>query len=585
MTRWIESGDPRSPVYIVGEAPGQHEVEQGSPFVGASGQELNKMLQEAGWPLASGQFFKTNICHERPPSYQHRNKWVHNDIEQFFAGAQAAKREALLPLAGRYPRRPIREGLARLSSLAKQHSPRLIITLGGSALWAVANKDSITKWRGSTLQAGEDFGGGKLVCTLHPSIIADPGKGQYTYRPIIVQDLRRARREFELGPELRRPQWQFVVQPSLSDVRDWLTPHLKERAPLVCDTEGWGVVDCIGFASSSTQAICIPFTTGTGQSYWSLKDELAVFQLLHEVLTKCPITFHNATWDLQVIGKNWGYLPNLHDDTMVAQHCAFPGLLGGKIDPVTGRTSKQGSSLSLSFCASMYCENYRFWKDDGRLRNPDATDEDEWRYNCEDCCRTREVQDNLVGRILPAANLVPQYRFLMSLFGPVMKMMFRGFAVDLEKARSLRKQIAEMRKQQQAWLDQVLGYSLNVHSTDARGQCQSLFYEDLHCQPVKSRKTGANSTDDEALDTIARRHPDLLPLCRTVQNIRSLDTNEATFIRPILGGWKGREWVKPCGPRLRTCLNIPGAETFRFTSNETAFGEGLNMQNFTRPGD
>lgn len=573
MALWIESGDPSNPVWLVGEAPGRQEVEQGAPFVGATGNEMNKMLTEAGWS-PSTPFFKTNICHQRPPSKMVRGKWVHNDIEQFFATKTAAKSEGLSPLGDRYPRHPITEGLARLSSLARQHRPRLIVAFGGSALWGLAQCDGATKWRGSVLQATEEFAGCKVLATLHPSIIADPSKGQYTYRPIIIQDLRRALRE-SAYPEVRTPQWDFTIAPSLSDVKDWLTPHIQDGAPLVCDTEGWGVVDCIGFASSSQRAICIPFVKGNRASYWTPDEELQVFGLVHKCLTSCPQTFHNAIWDMQVIGKNFGYLPLLADDTMVAQHCAFPGMLGGKIDPVTGRTTKQGSSLSLSFCASMYCELYRFWKDDGRVRNPDATDEDEWRYNCEDCCRTFEVRSNLVERILPAARLTEQYRFLMSLFRPVLKIMFRGLRLDRDKALALRRQINHQRAQQQAWLETTLGHPLNVHATAAGREMQALFYEDLGCEPVRSRKTGALSTDDEALDTIARRNPVLLPLCRTIQNIRSLDTNEANFIRPALAA----------GDRLRTCLNIAGAETFRFTSNETAFGEGLNLQNLTRPGD
>ena len=321
-------------------------------------------------------------------------------------------------------------------------------------------------------------------------------------------------------------------------------------------------------------------------AYWqSEDDEVEAFGLCHQALTKCPITFHNATWDMQVIGRRWGFLPNLQDDTMVAQHCAFPGLLGGKIDPTTGRVDKRGSSLSLSFCSSMYCDYHAYWKDDGRVRGDEYDDDTFWRYNCEDCVRTFEVREALDG-VLRASHLTAQYRFLMSLFGPVLKMMFRGIRVDKARAASLRQQIADMRRQQQEWLDTVLGYTLNVHSTNKGGQIQSLFYEDLQCQPVRSRKTGELSTDDEALDTIARRVPTLLPLVRAVQNIRSLDTNEANFIRPVLGGWKStKEYVRPSGPRLLTCLNIPGVETFRFSSNETAFGEGLNMQNFTRPAE
>jgi uracil-DNA glycosylase family 4 len=46
--------------------------------------ELDAMLREAG--LSRSECFLTNVCHERPPSYQRNGKWIHNDIDQWFLG-------------------------------------------------------------------------------------------------------------------------------------------------------------------------------------------------------------------------------------------------------------------------------------------------------------------------------------------------------------------------------------------------------------------------------------------------------------------------------------------------------------------
>jgi uracil-DNA glycosylase len=50
---------------IIGEAPGQHEDEQGKPFVGKAGQLLTEMLRAAG--LERDEVFITNILKCRPP--------------------------------------------------------------------------------------------------------------------------------------------------------------------------------------------------------------------------------------------------------------------------------------------------------------------------------------------------------------------------------------------------------------------------------------------------------------------------------------------------------------------------------------
>lgn len=43
-------GDPGYGVVLLGIAPGQDEVKRGQPFIGASGQLLNKILKQAAWP-------------------------------------------------------------------------------------------------------------------------------------------------------------------------------------------------------------------------------------------------------------------------------------------------------------------------------------------------------------------------------------------------------------------------------------------------------------------------------------------------------------------------------------------------------
>lgn len=58
-------GNPRARVLIVGEAPGKNEDEQGIPFVGKAGQNLNRLLQIAG--LEREDIFIANVLKCRPP--------------------------------------------------------------------------------------------------------------------------------------------------------------------------------------------------------------------------------------------------------------------------------------------------------------------------------------------------------------------------------------------------------------------------------------------------------------------------------------------------------------------------------------
>jgi len=67
------SGNKQADWMLVGEAPGQHEDEQGLPFVGNAGLLLTEMLRAIG--LTREEVFITNILKCRPPN----NRDPHTD--------------------------------------------------------------------------------------------------------------------------------------------------------------------------------------------------------------------------------------------------------------------------------------------------------------------------------------------------------------------------------------------------------------------------------------------------------------------------------------------------------------------------
>jgi len=62
----FSDGNPAAPVMLVGEAPGADEDRQGKPFVGVSGQLLDRML--AGIGLDRTGVYITNVIPWRPPA-------------------------------------------------------------------------------------------------------------------------------------------------------------------------------------------------------------------------------------------------------------------------------------------------------------------------------------------------------------------------------------------------------------------------------------------------------------------------------------------------------------------------------------
>jgi len=483
--------------------------------------------------------------------------------------------------------------LERLADDLARCRPQFILALGGTALWALTGLSGITKWRGSILPAnGGPVGdlGIKLIPTFHPADVLR----EYPHRSIAVQDLRRAARERSFA-EIRRPTYHFTTRPSYHETIDWLSSHTDSASndgslcdnsdgpPLAADIEtayGWrnltGHIACIGFANSATDAISIPLMcVGDIDGYWPRDQEVAIVLAIRRLMMRRSLIFHKGIFDVMHIIAHWGFLPQWQHDTMVMQHVLFPGLLGGKIDPLTLRVSKRGSSLSLAFIASMYCQYYRFWKEDGKDWNQkEVPDEDSWwRYNCEDVVRTFECYETLRVSLERGALWEP-YRFMMSLAEPVLSMMMRGIALDHATRDQYRKRVRADMRAAQSWIDTVCGHPLNTGSNGPTGQMQRLFYNDLRVPPIyKGRGSKKRKTlDGDALAAIAAKVPVLAPLCHTVIDERSL----AHFDENILAA------RVPADGRLHGEINLTGTETLRFAMTEDCFGFGLNLQNINR---
>jgi len=71
MNLVFANGDPAARVMVIGDVPGEDEDRQGAPFVGPSGQLLDKMLASIG--LERADVFTSNTVFWRPPGKRSAN--------------------------------------------------------------------------------------------------------------------------------------------------------------------------------------------------------------------------------------------------------------------------------------------------------------------------------------------------------------------------------------------------------------------------------------------------------------------------------------------------------------------------------
>lgn len=335
-------------IFLVGEAMGENEVKIGKGFVGPSGAELLRMLNDAGvieftsadrefmgkfyrtgdpwcldaiWELHP-EVFRTNVFQQHPPG---------NKLE-FFCGPKAGGIPMFPALIkSGYVRKEFAHELERLGDEILRYDPNLIVCLGNSALWVLGGRTGITKLRGTTLVSTHTVSGYKLLCTYHPAAVTR----QWELRPTTVADLTKINREKEF-PDVRRPACEIWIEPEIEDIQRFIKDHIIGCQILSVDIETSGnQITCIGFAPRTDLAIVVPIRDERTKSgnYWASTDiERQCWGLIRSVLEdeSIPKVFQNGMYDIAFLWRAYGIRTfSAVEDTMLLHHALQPEALKG----------------------------------------------------------------------------------------------------------------------------------------------------------------------------------------------------------------------------------------------------------------
>ena len=136
----FSDGNPNSKIMIVGEGPGANEDLEGVPFIGKTGELLDKMLLSIN--LDRDNVYITNVVNYRPP--ENRN--------------------------------PTTEEIARYLPYLTKHieiiDPKILILLGGSALNAVVgDEQKISEIRGKWINKKIGKCSTSVIVSFHPAFL------------------------------------------------------------------------------------------------------------------------------------------------------------------------------------------------------------------------------------------------------------------------------------------------------------------------------------------------------------------------------------------------------------------------------
>ena len=168
MNMVICRGNPNAKLMLIGEAPGPQENEQGKPFVGRSGQLLNKILEAADFDTDEDVFISNSVF-RMPPGE-----------------------------GGKTFRKPTNDEIAYykpyLLEIVRLIDPLIILLVGNVATQSVLGKTGITKLRGQWF----DWNGRDCMPIFHPAyLLRNPSREPGKPKSMMWQDIQEVRRKFD----------------------------------------------------------------------------------------------------------------------------------------------------------------------------------------------------------------------------------------------------------------------------------------------------------------------------------------------------------------------------------------------------
>jgi uracil-DNA glycosylase family 4 len=529
----VKGVGPSRPTLIhIGEAPGEEEVNQGIPFVGNSGQTLDKILMSAG--VQRSDCYLDNIIPIRPPL---------NKMERL--GELGASVEMFLPNVREY--------------LSKVDCP-VIVAYGDTAMYHLTGKGDITKkgeisgiskHRGSVYPCILDSS--KIVVpTFHPRFINENWK----MRGVVVEDVKKALRIRKEG--YNEPTFNTIIKPSFSETCNCIE-EIRGRNCFSFDIEvvGSGQIACIGFGyytdlGHTRRSICIPLKFGF-RNYWEELEEWHIWELLRELFQGDQLKIgQNLNYDLSKLLPFIGEPAPPWCDLMMAHH-----LLEAELPH------------SLAFMTSLYTwPPVNYYKDDPKDEDKSwkytTSSEMLWEYNGKDVEVPLMIEPIFTKELKEMGMLSFFQGFQMSKTRVLWRIQQRGMLLDEEKRGELLTIQTEQLANKQKALNEIVGYPLNVNS---HKQMVKFLYQDLKLPIQRDRKTKKASTGEEALNKLYAYHPD--PVFGLALNIRESVKEIGTYLM-----------VEPeSDGKVRGRYNAAGTTTGRSSSKKNYDGRGLDWHN------
>jgi DNA polymerase len=518
-------GNPYAKLVILGDFPNQTEDRIQKPFLGSSGDLLDRVFTELGYANWRTEFWLTYVYRYRPPF---------NDIKQIETVCD------------------IEEETQRLYRELLSINANCILTIGPKALEVTTGVSKLLTYRGSILPS--QVGDAKIVGTIHPGHLVratdesedhDESKGMFSYvwKWVLQNDIKRAILESKtMGCDL--PKRSLLIARNSVDVSRFIDRGFKSSDRVFADIETieCTIPGCISLAYNEYEAISIPLFSRVGRYELSTiptTDLAFIWQKLDWLFRNKKVGGQNFKFDqakMEMLGFRF---LGLKTDTSLKAHTINPEI------PYVG----------LAFLASIWTRE-PYYKDEGKEFIFGKHDIDRWYlYNAKDSavdCEVDRVQEReleVLSDTYKTDLKAFYYNYITKLHDFYFDMEKVGFAVDNGVRDYLIAKYQTWADHVQVQLDVAVGRGVNYNSPK---QVKELLYEQMKIKPI-DRDHGTNE------DVIARLLKDKITddskrnVLSNILTLRRVNKTLSTYLyaMPDFDG------------RMRTQVRIVGTETGR----------------------
>lgn len=510
---------------IIGEYPGQIEVEYKLPIAGPTGSFLTGVLTAVG--VRASSCYVGNVCQRKPGN---------NNIASF-----------------KWHGPEIQEGINNLRRDLLEFKPNLCLLLGNLPMTATglgtfgSNKDheKLGEWRGTlfkSIDGASPFFGFKCLGTYHPSYILSFG---YTFKPLFFSDLRRASEESEFA-ELKLPHRVFNIRPTPQFIQEQCRELQLKKQLISIDIEGvYPNLTCISICDTPYTGFIVPFNEFTPQ------ERVANLRALNALLTdaEVPKVLQHGLFDVYNLARTFNIL--------VQGIVADTEMSAWELNPEIPK--------DLGTLASIYTKEPKY-KSDRKVPDRDV----HFLYCCKDSAVTYEIH-NIHQQLLHGPPK-SHYDFNIALMAPTNYIQLRGIKYDTVKRDEALKNIDHFMSVYQTRLDArakpYLGETAKVNVNSPK-QLKALLYDHIGL-PIQYAKVGNTydktkpTTDVDACLELFTKFND--PIVTDILSWRSFE-KQRQYCNLLFDN----------DGRIRSSYNIIGTVTGRFSSSKTLSGTGYNL--------